>query len=65
MAKKNSSDTVARSTEKKQHFYLTAKENAYLPDGKFLAKGAKARATDEYVERLRAANDQTFIITQE
>ena len=66
MAKKaQSAKKTVRKVAKKLDFYVTAKENAYLADGTFLGKGDSAKVTEEYVVRLRAANDTKFVITQE
>lgn len=54
----------ANTSSKKLNWYVTAIKNAYLPDGTFVAKGESVKTTSEFVERLRAANDQSFEITQ-
>lgn len=59
------SGSETKSSGRPLQWYATANRNAYLPDGTFVAAGKKAKITGEYVERLRAANDKTFTITQE
>lgn len=62
---KQSEKKAVRKVAKKLGFYVTAKENAYLADGTFLKKGNSAKVPEEYVVRLREANDTKFVITQE